>query len=108
MLPLLDAPHHDEVADVLVGLEVLDQVRHVVGVVALDEQRRLRDEHVGGRQRVDVDVAPRDVEQFGEAPAHAFVRVVEGDDIVAAGDGAVVDGGKGRLIAGERESWTPC
>jgi hypothetical protein len=101
VLPLLDAPHHDEVADVLVSLEVLDQVRNVVRAVGFDQQRGLGNEDVGCRQRVDVDRRPRDIEQLGEAPADALVRLEEGDDIVAAGDGAVFAGGEWRLGAGE-------
>ena len=102
VLPLLHRPHDDEVADVAVGLEVLEEVCDVVGVVALDQQRRLDDEDIGGRERVYVERAPRDLEQFGEAPAQALVRLIEGEHIFAAGDETVVVRGERSLFAGER------
>ena len=82
-------------------LEVLEEVGDVVRVVALDEHRRLDDVGVGWRDRVEVDVAPGDVEHLGEAPAHTLVRAVEGNHVFLAGHGAMLGGRQVGLLAGE-------
>ena len=62
-------PTHQEVADVLVRLKVIEQVGDVVGIVGFDQHGRLDYGHVGGRQEVDVDGGPGCLEELRQLPA---------------------------------------